>query len=49
MGTRYQAEPDAPRTPMEVSDLLVRMAPYASRFLAQLFTVEEARSPVPRT
>ena len=41
---RYQAEPDAPRTPMEVSDLLVRMAPHVSRFVAELFVVEEARA-----
>jgi hypothetical protein len=40
---RYRREPDAVRTPMEVSDLIVRMAPHVSRFVSRLFGVDEAR------
>ena len=29
----YRAAPDAPRSPVEVSDLIVRMAPHVSRFV----------------
>jgi NAD(P)H-flavin reductase/NADPH-dependent glutamate synthase beta subunit-like oxidoreductase len=35
----YRAAPDAGRPPLEVSDLIVRMAPHVSRFVARLFTV----------
>ena len=38
----YRANPDAPRPPVETSDLLVRMAPHVSRFVATLFGVESA-------
>ncbi len=37
----YRADPDAPRTPMAVSDLVIRMAPHVSRFVATLFGVED--------
>jgi len=36
----YRADPDAPRSPQQTSDLIVRMAPHVSRFLAALFKVE---------
>jgi NADPH-dependent glutamate synthase beta subunit-like oxidoreductase/NAD(P)H-flavin reductase len=35
----YRRDPDAPRTPVAVSSLLVRMAPHVSRFIARLFGV----------
>ena len=38
----YAASPVAPRSPIEVSDLIVRMAPHVSRFLMRLFRAEEA-------
>jgi NADPH-dependent glutamate synthase beta subunit-like oxidoreductase/NAD(P)H-flavin reductase len=38
----YRANPDAPRPATEISDLLVRMAPHVSRFIATLFGVEDA-------
>jgi NADPH-dependent glutamate synthase beta subunit-like oxidoreductase len=38
----YRAEPDAPRTPQQTSELIVRMAPQVSRFVATLFGVEDA-------
>ncbi|MBE3072214.1 MAG: FAD-dependent oxidoreductase [Acidobacteria bacterium] len=36
----YRASPDAARKPTEVSSLLVRMAPYVSRFVVRLFGIE---------
>jgi NAD(P)H-flavin reductase/NADPH-dependent glutamate synthase beta subunit-like oxidoreductase len=36
----YRRDPDAPRSPVAVSDLLVRMAPHVSRFVQSLFDVE---------
>jgi len=36
----YRREPDAPRTPLALSNLLIAMAPYVSRFLTRLFQVE---------
>jgi NAD(P)H-flavin reductase/NADPH-dependent glutamate synthase beta subunit-like oxidoreductase len=36
----YRVAPDAERSPLEVSDLIVRMAPHVSRFVAKLFGVE---------
>ena len=36
----YRASPDTPRPATEVSLLLVRMAPFVSRFVARLFRVE---------
>ena len=38
----YRQAPDAPRTPLELSNLLVGMAPYVSRFLTRLFEVQPA-------
>src|SRR5436190_20694289 len=38
----YRAAPDAPRSPVEVSDLIVRMAPHVSRFVETLFRVDGA-------
>ena len=38
----YRTAPDAPRSPVEVSDLIVRMAPHLSRFVAALFRVDDA-------
>jgi NADPH-dependent glutamate synthase beta subunit-like oxidoreductase/NAD(P)H-flavin reductase len=39
---QYAAAPDAPRAATAVSDLIVRMAPHVSRFVAQLFGIGEA-------
>src|SRR5205085_8789174 len=36
----YRKAPDAPRTPLAVSNLLIGMAPYVSRFLTRLFQVQ---------
>jgi NADPH-dependent glutamate synthase beta subunit-like oxidoreductase/NAD(P)H-flavin reductase len=36
----YRKAPDAPRTPLEVSNLLVGMAPHVTRFLTRLFQVQ---------
>ena len=36
----YRAAPDAPRTPLELSHLLVEMAPYVSRFVTRLFAID---------
>src|SRR5438477_5701173 len=36
----YRKAPDAPRTPLALSNLLVGMAPHLSRFLARLFQVQ---------
>ena len=38
----YRAAPDAPRSPVDVSDLIVRMAPHVSRFVEALFQVDGA-------
>src|SRR3954469_3643171 len=38
----YRADPGAPRTPQQTSELIVRMAPFVSRFVATLFRVEDA-------
>jgi NAD(P)H-flavin reductase/NADPH-dependent glutamate synthase beta subunit-like oxidoreductase len=38
----YRAAPDAARSPVEVSDLVVRMAPHVSRFVQALFDVEDS-------
>ena len=35
----YRAAPDAPRSPVLVSDLIVRMAPHVSRFVETLFRI----------
>ena len=36
----YRQAPDAPRTPVALSNLLVGMAPHVSRFVTRLFQVE---------
>ena len=36
----YRREPDAPRAPLDLSNLLLGMAPHVSRFLARLFDVD---------
>src|SRR5690606_489422 len=38
----YRQNPDAPMPATERSDLIVRMAPHVSRFIAALFRVDEA-------
>jgi NAD(P)H-flavin reductase/NADPH-dependent glutamate synthase beta subunit-like oxidoreductase len=38
----YRTAPDAPRSPVQVSDLIVRMAPHVSGFVERLFQVEGA-------
>jgi len=38
----YRAAPDAPRSPVLVSDLIVRMAPHVSRFVETLFRIDWA-------
>ena len=38
----YVAAPDGPRTPQQHSELIVRMAPHVSRFVATLFGVTDA-------
>ncbi|HEY7791653.1 MAG TPA: FAD-dependent oxidoreductase, partial [Vicinamibacterales bacterium] len=38
----YRQAPDAPRSPIDVSSLIVRMAPHVSRFLVRLFGDDEA-------
>src|SRR5438132_11269644 len=35
----YRKAPDAPRSPVALSNLLIAMAPYVSRFLTRLFQV----------
>jgi NAD(P)H-flavin reductase/NADPH-dependent glutamate synthase beta subunit-like oxidoreductase len=45
----YRANPDAPRSPIERSDLIVRMAPHVSRFVAALFGVTEAADAIHRS
>src|SRR6186713_1571900 len=42
----YRAAPDAARSPILVSDLIVRMAPHVSRFVETLFQVEGATGQV---
>jgi NADPH-dependent glutamate synthase beta subunit-like oxidoreductase/NAD(P)H-flavin reductase len=37
----YRSNPDAPRSPVALSSLLTRMAPYVSRFITRLFDVDE--------
>jgi len=38
----YRSAPDAPRSPVQVSDLIVRMAPHVSRFVQTVFRVDGA-------
>jgi NADPH-dependent glutamate synthase beta subunit-like oxidoreductase/NAD(P)H-flavin reductase len=42
----YRLAPDVGRTPSERSDLIVRMAPHVSRFVAALFQVEGATAAI---
>src|SRR6266852_2830188 len=36
----YRHAPDAPRPPLELSNLLIRMAPHVSRFVRRLFDTD---------
>ena len=45
----YAADPDGPRPAIDLSDLIVRMAPHVSRFVATLFSVQEAASAIERS
>ena len=40
----YRLAPDAPRPPIELSNLLVEMAPHVSRFVARLFQIDSPAS-----
>src|SRR5215510_3494575 len=42
----YRSNPDAPRPPLALSNLLIGMAPYVSRFLRRLFDVDAAADEV---
>ena len=42
----YRRSPDAPRAPVALSNLLVAMAPYVSRFLTRLFDVEPSATAI---
>ena len=44
----YRKAPDAPRTPLALSNLLVGMAPHVSRFLTRLFQVQPALDSIRR-
>ena len=45
----YQKDPDAPRSAVERSDLIVRMTPHLSRFLVELFGVDDAAAGIARS
>jgi hypothetical protein len=45
----YRREPDAPRTPLALSNLLVGMAPQVSRFLKRLFDVDAPAAAIAQT
>src|SRR5213078_4250504 len=36
----YRLDPDAPRAPLALSNLLIGMAPHVSRFLRRLFDID---------
>src|SRR5262249_17056905 len=42
----YRRDPDAPRSPLEISDLLVRMSRHVSAFVTRLFNVGEAAAEI---
>src|ERR1700682_3940029 len=42
----YRRDPDAPRPDVALSNLLVAMAPYVSRFLTRLFDVERSATTI---
>jgi NAD(P)H-flavin reductase/NADPH-dependent glutamate synthase beta subunit-like oxidoreductase len=42
----YRQAPDAPRPPIELSNLLVAMAPHVSRFIARLFQTDPQTSAI---
>jgi NADPH-dependent glutamate synthase beta subunit-like oxidoreductase/NAD(P)H-flavin reductase len=42
----YRADPDSPRPPVALSNLLTRMAPQVSRFITRLFDVDAATSAI---
>src|SRR3954467_14198979 len=45
-GQADRAAPDAPRPPIELSNLLIAMAPHVSRFLKRLFDVDTPASAI---
>jgi NAD(P)H-flavin reductase/NADPH-dependent glutamate synthase beta subunit-like oxidoreductase len=45
----YAADPDGLRPAVDLSDLIVRMAPHVSRFVATLFGVQEAAAAIERS
>jgi len=45
----YRREPDAPRPPLALSNLLVGMAPHVSRFLKRLFDVDAPAAALAQT
>ena len=44
----YRRDPDAPRPPIALSNLLIAMAPHVSRFIARLFDVDRPRTAIVR-
>src|SRR5262249_19515200 len=42
----YRRDPDAPRSPLALSNLLAGMAPHVSRFLTRLFDVDRSSAAV---
>src|SRR3954463_13134846 len=42
----YRRDPDAPRPPVALSNLLIAMAPHVSRFLKRLFDVDAPASAI---
>src|SRR5882762_9604201 len=45
----YRQAPDAPRPPVVLSNLLIRMAPYVSRFLQRLFDTDAPAATIAET
>src|SRR5437762_8709263 len=45
----YRREPDAPRPPVVLSNLLIRMAPYVSRFIKRLFDTDAPAATIAET
>jgi NADPH-dependent glutamate synthase beta subunit-like oxidoreductase/NAD(P)H-flavin reductase len=44
----YRRDPDAPRPPVALSNLLISMAPHVSRFITRLFDVDRPRAAMVR-
>jgi NAD(P)H-flavin reductase/NADPH-dependent glutamate synthase beta subunit-like oxidoreductase len=42
----YRSHPTAPRSPLTVSDLIVRMTPHVSRFVATLFRIDDGAAAI---